>query len=143
MTECVDVAYGYSQNKRDKFFNSPRSTIFVNEVLESEKLKIIKFKTILGIRDTYEDLHQFHKHHHVKSPQPTDKDYTKDSLGRRYRNLPIDGSNLFDEYVARDSVTIPRYLIVLQPHIEETKNYIFSLFFLILFITIALWCVLS
>ena len=117
MTECVDIAHGYTKNYN--YSELPLSTIFVNEVLESEKLKIIKFETIFGIQDTYEYLHQFHKHHPVNSPQPSDKDYKKDSLGRRYRSLPIDGRNMHDEFVARDSVTIPRYLIVFQPQLEE------------------------
>ena len=119
MTECLDVAFGYTQNEKKDSSKRPRSTIFVNEVLESEKLKVMKFKTIFGNDDTSEELYQFHKHHHEKSPQPSEEDYKKDSLGRRYRNFPITGRHLFDEYVARDSVTIPRYLIVFQPQVEE------------------------
>ena len=112
MTECIDVAFGYTQNKRKDLSKRPLSTIFVNEVLESEKLKVLKFKTILGF-DTDEELYQFHKHHHEKSPQPNETDYKKDTLGRRYRNVPFTtGKHRMDEYVARDSVTIPRYLIV-------------------------------
>ena len=68
MTECIDVAFGYTQNKRKDLSKRPRSTIFVNEVLESEKLKVITFETILGNYDTSEELHQFHKHHNIKSP---------------------------------------------------------------------------
>ena len=117
MTECPDVAFGYTQNRRKDLSKRPRSTIFVNEVLESEKLKVITFETVIGIKDTYEELHQFHKHHNVKSPQPGDKDYKKDSLGRRYRSFPVTSSDYMDEYVARDSVTIPRYLIVFQPQV--------------------------
>ena len=117
MTECLDIAHGYTQNNIKDSSKRPRSTIFVNEVLESEKLKVIKIKTILNNYDTYEELYQFHKHHHVKSPQPGDKDYKKDSLGRRYRSFPVTSSDYMDEYVARDSVTIPRYLIVFQPQV--------------------------
>ena len=119
MTECLDVAFGYTQNKRKDSSKSPLSTIFVNEVLESEKLKVITFKNIFGVKDTSEELYQFHKHHYEKSPQPSEKDYKIDSLGRRYRNLPFTGKHLNDEYVARDSVTIPRYLIVFQPQFEK------------------------
>ena len=116
MTECVDIAFGYTQNIRDlSSANLPRSTIFVNEVLESEKLKVIKFETVIGITDSYEELHQFHKHHHMKSPQPNDKDYKKDSLGRRYRGFPINYGSALDEHVASHSVTVPRYLVVFQP----------------------------
>ena len=115
MTECADVAHFYTQNKRDRSSsNLPRSTIFVNEVLKSEKLKVIKFKTALESEDICREHHQFRKHHHTESQQPTKKGYNKDSLGRMYRSVSIDG-NVFDEYVARDSVTIPRYLIVFQP----------------------------
>ena len=125
MTDCLDVAYGYTQNQRERYSMRPRCTIFVNEVLESEKLQTIKFKTIFGVEDTHEDLHQFHKHINVRSPQPTESDYKKDILGRRYRNFPLTGKNMQDEYIARDSVTIPRYLIVFQPQVEERKlNYI-------------------
>ena len=118
MTECLDIAQGYTQNKRKDLSKRPRSTIFVIEVLDSEKLKVIKFKTIFGNGDTSEELYQFHKHHNIKSQQPSEKDYKKDSLGRRYRNFPFIGDHIFDEYVARDSVTIPRYLIVFQPQVE-------------------------
>ena len=87
-------------------------------MLDSEKLKVIKFKTIFGNGDTSEELYQFHKHHNIKSQQPSEKDYKKDSLGRRYISFPFIGDHIFDEYVARDSVTIPRYLIVFQPQVE-------------------------
>ena len=119
MTECLDIAFGYTQNKAKDLSKRPRSTIFVIEVLDSEKLKVIKFKTIFGNGDTSEELYQFHKHHNIKSQQPSEKDYKKDSLGRRYRNFPITSLQLLDEYVARDSITIPRYLIVFQPHFEK------------------------
>ena len=119
MTECVDIAFGYTQNEKKDSSKRPRSTIFVNEVLESEKLKVLKFKDIFGINDSSEELHQFHKHHHERSAQPNETDYKKDSLGRRYRNLPVTSNELMDEYVARDSVTIPRYLIVFQPQVEN------------------------
>ena len=115
----LDFECGYTQNKTKASSKSHLSTIFVNEVLESEKLKVIKFKTILGNIDTSDELHQFQKHHNIKSPQPSEKDYKKDSLGRRYRNFPFNGSSRMDEYVARDSVTIPRYLIVFQQQDEK------------------------
>ena len=117
MTECLDVALVYTQNHRVNLSDFPLSTIFVNEVLESEKLKVVKFKNIFGIKDTHEDLHQFHKHHHVKSPQPGEEDYKKDSIGRRYRSFPI--KYCYDEFVARSSVTTPRYLIVFKPQLVE------------------------
>ena len=125
MTECIDIAFGYTQNKAKDLSKRPLSTIFVNEVLESEKLKVFKFKTILENRDISEELHQFHYHHNERNPQPNETDYRKDSLGRRYRNLPFtNGKHTFDEYVARDTLTIPRYLIVFQPQepqVEEKK----------------------
>ena len=116
MTECPDVALVYTQNHRVGLSDFPLSTIFVNEVLESEKLEVIKFETIIGIKDTHEDLYQFHTHHHVKSQQPSEEDYKKDSIGRKYRSFPI--KYCLDEFVARSSVTIPRYLIVFQPQVE-------------------------
>ena len=127
MTECLYIAHGYTKNDRVDFSELPPSTIFVNEVLESEKLKVVKFNTIIGVKDIQEDLHQFHKHHHIKSLQPTENDYKKDSIGRKYRSYPVtdnwqQSSNCFDEYVARDSVTIPRYLIVFQPQRKWRKK---------------------
>ena len=116
MTECVDIAFGYTQNKAKGSSKPPRSTIFVNEVLESEKLKVFKFKTILGNKDISEELAQFHFHHSERSAQPNETDYRKDSLGRRYNSRHFNNNkHYFDEYIARDILTIPRYLIVFQP----------------------------
>ena len=74
MTECLNVECCYNQNKRKDSSKSHLSTIFLNEVLESEKLKVIKFKIILGNIETSDELHQFHKNHNTKSPQPSEKD---------------------------------------------------------------------
>ena len=112
MTDCVNIARTYSKAK----CFSKYQCIFVNEVLESEKLQIIKFESILSIKDVNNvaDICQFHKHINRKSPQPAETDYKKDSLGRKYRNVACDFKNIQDEYVARSEVTIPRYLIAFE-----------------------------
>ena len=64
--------------------------------------------------NTAELTHPFEKHVKRGSPQPTKEDYKEDVLGRRYRNLEIDGKSVFDEFVAEAKVTVPRYLIALK-----------------------------
>ena len=115
MRRCCPLLH--SKQKRQNSSNLPQSTICVNEVLESEKLKVIQFKTILRSEDTNEKLH-----HHIESSQPSENVYKKDWLGRKSWNFSIDG-NLFEGYVARHSLTVPRYLIVFQNRKkEEQKN---------------------
>ena len=54
---------------------------------------------------------QFNKHIHKSSSQATEENYKKDHKGRKYRNIPHDYKTAYDEYVAEESITIPRYLI--------------------------------
>ena len=112
MTDCVNIARNYSKSK----FSSKYQCIFVNEVLESEKLQTFEFESILSIKDVNDvtDICQFHKHINRKSPQLVETEYKKDFLGRRYRNVACDFNNIQDEYVARSGVTIPRYLIAFE-----------------------------
>ena len=123
MTDCSDVAQEYAFDKNDdnlvgsRFFNY----IFVNEVLESEKLQIHIYDNDLFEMDegnTAELLHPFQKHVRPYSPQLTEGDYKKDLMGRKYRNKKIDSLNEHDEFVADEKITIPRYLIALDTELK-------------------------
>ena len=56
--------------------------------------------------------HSFEKHFFEGSHQPTIKDYKEDTLGRKYRNIEVKGISKKDEYLADESLVIPRHLIV-------------------------------
>ena len=114
MSDCSDVASKYAATR---FSNNYCLYVFVNEVLESEKLQTLEFDASTYVR--YHDTplkHPFNKHIHKSSHQATEKDYKEDHIGRKYRNIGFehDDSSAYDEYVADESVTIPRYLIIFQ-----------------------------
>ena len=121
MTECSYIAYGYSTNII--YLDRSDSFIFVNEVLESEKLQTYVYNNTLDMRDNDRPLsNSFNKHVHKKSPQIkiTEENYKKDLYGRQYRNVAINSKSRLDEFVAEGSVTIPRYLIILdEENIKE------------------------
>ena len=48
-----------------------------------------------------------------KSPLPIDANYKRDKKGRKYRNIEHYDESACIEYVADESVTKPRYLIVI------------------------------
>lgn len=118
MTDCSDTACRYcdAKNMKQDFLNPFQKflyNIFVNEVLQTEKLQII-------VHDHFYDMEDidtvpkyiFEKHVLKDSKQPTEDDYKKDVQGRRYRNVIIaDYDSSEDEYVADKSIVIPRYLI--------------------------------
>ena len=119
MTECSDIAHDYSMDINadnlggTRFFNY----IFVNEVLESEKLQVHTLKgdpLEMDEDNTADLLHPFQKHVRPYSPQSTEEDYKKDLMGRKYRNKKMDALNKLDEFVADEKITIPRYLIALE-----------------------------
>ena len=131
MTECSDTAFDYTGIPADcvkgtKFFNY----IFVNEVLESEKLQAYSFNASDALDmdedNTAELMHPFEKHFKCSSPQPTKEDYKEDVLGRKYRNVKISGLSLLDEYVADEKITVPRYLIALETERKEEEENLFS-----------------
>ena len=110
-TDCLEVATDYSfradLNSSDRYF------IFVNEVLESEKLQTftIDYDEVCERREVItRPKHQFEKHISKSSLMPTEKDYILDFEGRRY--VKITKRSFDDEYIAEASVVIPRYLIV-------------------------------
>lgn len=126
MTDCSYTAQDYSIDYSadnlggTRFFNY----VFVNEVLESEKLQIHTYDGDIFEMDednTAELTHPFQKHVRPHSLQPTERDYKEDILGRKYRNKKI-GSNLLDEFVADEKITIPRYLIALETGVKDLSQ---------------------
>ena len=117
MTECSYIAHGYATNKIDIGLDIDNNFIFVNEVLESEKLQTFVYNSTLDMRDNDKTLsNPFNKHVHKKSThiKITEENYKKDFEGRKYRNVEIGSKEILDEFVAESSVTIPRYLIILK-----------------------------
>ena len=114
MTDCSYTAFYYSTNIQGKTKNTNARSyyIFVNEVLESEKLQTFEFDPENKKDVSTQPKHQFEKHIYKSSPQPTEKDFIVDLEGRRYVNTPK--RYLTDEYIAEASVTIPRYLVQLK-----------------------------
>ena len=123
MTEDSSVASGHSLKKTSS--NTDRSMcnrfIFVNEVLESEKLQFIKYKFSQSRNFDAKPDHKFEKHVINDRKIATDE-YKKDAQGRRYRNTA--NNRLFqqgntriypalDVFLADESLVIPRFLIVI------------------------------
>ena len=120
MTDCSKTAYMYSL-EADKGISKMYYHIFVNEVLESEKLQTFEIDESKFTGDVDTPLkNPFNKHIHESSPQITEENYTEDHKGRKYRNVEngnisvLNISSALDEYIAEESVTIPRYLIIFK-----------------------------
>ena len=121
LTDCSCVAYNYSGVKSSitKGYHSDYVYVLVNEVLGSEKLQ--KKPQEFVYEDESEDEepqdhdaepdHPFVKHVYDEELQAAEEDYRKDALGRRYRNVNHDDESELDEFVADESIVIPRYLI--------------------------------
>ena len=107
MTESANIASIHSL----KIANS-NTCILVNEVLESEKLEIIKYK-LFNLKTDAKPDHRFEKHEFMASNTAT---YKKDALGRMYREVANDRSGIIslDVYLADESLVVPRYLIVVS-----------------------------
>ena len=113
MTDCSELAFDYANSRFNADFSG--YVIFVNEVLESEKLQTFTFdRNAMFIRGDLSTLpkHQFEKHTDNSRPQSTENDYIVDFEGRRYFKSKIE--NMQDEFIAEASVVIPRYLIELK-----------------------------
>ena len=54
--------------------------------------------------------HPFEKHTYDKNLQATEADYKKDTVGRKYRNIPHCSSSAIDEYLANENLTLVIYL---------------------------------
>ena len=113
MTDCSSTAVDYSimsKKSHDSF-----SPVFVNEVLESQKLQTFEFDVSKGMKNHNTPLkNPFNKHVQKSSRQPTEDDFRKDGKGRKYRNIEHDHISADDEFVAEENVTIPRYLITFK-----------------------------
>ena len=108
MTDCSHLACDYSDLLLE--YNGDRY-VFVNEVLESEKLQTYEYESYVYGHNTSKPDDLFEKHVIEASKQPTVSDYKEDSVGRRYRNIPHDQFTSQDEYLADESIVVPRYLI--------------------------------
>lgn len=122
MTEDSSVASGHSLKNTSS--NTDRSMcnrfIFVNEVLESKKLQIVKYN-LDQLRFNAKPEHKFEKHAINDKKIATDE-YKTDAQDRRYRNTA--NNRLFqqgntktypapDVFLADESFVIPRFLIVI------------------------------
>ena len=123
MTDCSCVAQGYCLD--DDF----KTHVFVNEVFDSEKLKTKpqkkKLHNVYGAcdQDTMPE-HPFEKHVYDDSQQPSEEDYKEDSVGRKYRNVAHDSKSIYDEYLADETITIPRYLFIRKLQILPEEKYL-------------------
>ena len=114
MTDCSTAAVGYSrgvQNNKTKY-------VFVNEVLKSETLKTFVFYNLKG--NTYtKPKHLFEKHVFMASKQTTEDRYKEDGIGRRYRNVAHNEYSALNEFLADESITVPRYLIEFKDRFQR------------------------
>ena len=113
MTECSDIAKHYSSNTSLIYSTSCRglSCVFVNEVLKSEKLRILK-RDVRHCDIYTKPEHAFEKRVLKWNKQPAEEDYKEDALGRRYRNVGFPNPDCSqDEFIADESLVVPRYLI--------------------------------
>ena len=118
MTDCSGTAKSYSGSYRTNNY------IFVNEVLDSNNLKTFKHDRNQRFYDRdFKPEDPFVKHFYDFSQQPTEKDYKEDACGRRYRNVAVVGVGAEDEYLADESLVVPRYLIVIGPTPRFLKNF--------------------
>ena len=132
MTDCSDTAFVYASTCRnvvDDVIGRYLSYVFVNEVLESEKLRTFTFEGHELEKDEDNDaelMYPFELHVDVDSRQPGEGDYKEDSLGRKYRNIEIDPEwSHYDEFIADEKITVPRYLIALET-VEKRRKINFS-----------------
>ena len=123
MTECSSRANLYTvcntigSEKVNYSVDIRYAYIFVNEVLQSEKLRTFEYDYFEANDNSTQHQDKFRKHVQIlpsnkKLPKATKEDYKVDLHGRKYRNIPVYNEN--DEYVADESVTVPRYLITFQ-----------------------------
>ena len=123
MTESLDMAVYYSIRKTLKDWTKSfrrkklmKTYFFVNQVSELKSLKVEKYLIYKLQYDNGSNheapKHPFCKHMHKDSP---DRKLTIDVEGRLYTHKKISGLNLVDEYVAKNSLVKPRYLIIIEP----------------------------
>ena len=117
MTDCPETACEYSMLYN---FGKDSETfiyfVFVNEVLESEKLRTFEFDIFKDSKDIDTPLkYPFIKQINKFSLQTTEQNYKEDHLGRKYKNIDVEEyDGALDEYVAEERIAIPRYLITFE-----------------------------
>ena len=88
------------------------SCVFVNEVLRSQKPQTFWHPDKDEMKDVdITPQHPFEKHFFWGCPETEENDYRVDALGRRYRNVENDCDSRDAEYLADESIVVPRYLI--------------------------------
>ena len=131
MTDCSDKAQDYCFDVN----NYCNCYVFVNEVLNSEKLQTkqqVQKRFTNDFNDCYlytKPEHMFEKHVYDESQLLTEADYKEDCIGRKYRNISHNWKSKLDEYVADETITIPRYLIVLNWN-DNLRNDFINKFYL-------------
>ena len=123
LTDCSDVATSFSN------FYQQKSCVFLNEVLNSQKMQTEKFGKYNEVEpvDTPID-YPFTKYTHECSSK-LGIDYKRDENGRFYRNSPVSKWSQCDEFVADASLVIPRYLFVMKAKVNDIQFYANERFF--------------
>ena len=129
MTECVNTARSHSLKNTNG--NTSNTCVFVNEVLESEKMQIVKHKQLDNKTNSLNDSepdHKFQKHTLFERGSAS-YDYKKDVQGRRYSDVVNDfqqgnasqfaqffqlRSSDLEVFLADESLVVPRFLIVIS-----------------------------
>ena len=129
MTDCSTIAVNYSRRVTSNRSNKIRF-VFVNEVLKSDTLKTFVFGKHPPVTDI-KPKYQFEKHAYLATQQVAKDYYKKDALGRKYRNIPHNLNTPVDEFVADESITIPKYLIEFEDTVSDEimKNIFLGAFF--------------
>ena len=100
MTDCSDTALMYSVIPSNSDCSETNYFIFVNEVLESEKLQTFEFNSSDEMKNIDTPLkNPFNKHINKSSPQATYENYKDDFVWRKDINIGHNKSSAFDEYV--------------------------------------------
>lgn len=93
--------------------------MFVNKVLESQKLQTVVYKrsntSPIFVKDPFSKAEvSFVKFKHYPNKLITGEEYKNDLFEKRYRNTPVGMKNIKDQFVADYKVLKPRYLIELK-----------------------------
>ena len=90
--------------------------VFVNEVLESEKLKVLEWS------DPDSTKYQFAKYLEMGRMEDLEGEtHDEDSEGRRIRNSPATQADDYDHYVCREDLVVPRYFIQFHQVLNNKK----------------------
>ena len=147
MTESSDVATAYPISQMlKKIFIKCEGYIFVNEVLESQKMKTVTYeKYVFSRTQLNAHLTKYVKEQNCEMPDEdlsskTREDvYVKDRLGRRYRNVASDKEE-DDEFVADCKFVAPRYLIYYEWKKWESMKNVLYLSALVVCCSVGLYC---